>query len=57
MEITSEITVAMILRWTNPKIAITTLSCMMDQYLHQHKEAYQTGQGEEVQKQEGQAYW
>jgi hypothetical protein len=29
---------------------------MMDQYLHQHKEAYQTGQGEEVQNQ-GQAYW
>jgi hypothetical protein len=30
---------------------------MMDQYLRQHKEAYQTGQGEEVQNQEGQAYW
>jgi hypothetical protein len=56
MEITSEITVTMILRSTNPKIAITTFPCMMDQYLHQHKEAYQTGQGEEVQNQ-GQAYW
>jgi hypothetical protein len=30
---------------------------MMHQYLHQHREAYQTVQGEEEQNQEGQAYW
>jgi hypothetical protein len=30
---------------------------MMHQYLHRHKEACQTDQGEEGQNQEGQAYW